>query len=124
MKCPHQIHIDDELNLIQFLFLQLSRHKHELIADQHIDGASLFDGVEDGVAVVDIGGENGDFMTGGEADRFSSFQELIHITSEDRDASTLRSGLVGEGKADAAGSASDEHVAVLDWDLHGSRFED
>ena len=80
--------------------------------------------MEDGVAIAHIGGENDDFMNGGEADRFSSFQELIHITSKDRDASALRSGLVGEGKADAAGSASDKHVAVLDWDLHGSRFED
>ena len=124
MKCSHQIHIDHELNLLQFLFLQFSRHKHSLIADQHIDGASLFDGAEDGVGVADIGGENGDIIAGGEADRVSSLLEPIHVSSEDGDASALRSGQVGEGEADAAGSSSDEHVAVPDWDLDRLRFED
>lgn len=124
MKCPHQIHIDHELNLLQFLFLQFPRHKHSLIADQHIDRASLFDGSEDGVLVPDIGGENGDIIAGAKADGISSLLELIHVASKDGDPSALRSGLVGEGEADAAGSAGDEHMAVPDWDLDWLGVED
>lgn len=33
-------------------------------------------------------------------------------------------GLAGHGQTDAAGSTSDEHVAVFDWDIDGLGTDD
>ena len=117
MKTAHEIDVYHELDLIQFLLLQLLRNEHALVDYQNVDRVGLADGLGNGVVVSDVGGEDRHVGAGGELDRLLRLLELVGGSGEDGDARALRRGLVGQGEADAAGSAGDEHVAVLDWDF-------
>lgn len=104
--------------------LELPRREHPLIDDQHVDRARFLYRLRNGVVVADVGGENCDFDSGGEFYGLFGFFELLGGSSEDGDASAFRGRAVGEGEADAAGSAGDEDVAGLDGDSDGFGADD
>lgn len=119
MKSPRQIHIDHKLNLLQFLLLQFLRYEHPMIAHKHVDRSRLLDRALDGVVVPDVSTEDVDVTPCGELDGFLGFFELADVAGEEGDVSALVGAELGQGQADAAGAAGDEHVAVLDWDSDG-----
>lgn len=88
-----------------------------MVKEQHVDGARLVHRPLNRVVVTHVGGEHSHVDAGGKADGGFGLLELLGGAGEDGDAGALGGGAVGEGEADAAGSAGDEHVAVLDRDL-------
>ncbi|KAF3955784.1 hypothetical protein CMV_019029 [Castanea mollissima] len=92
-----------------------------MIDYQHVHRVDLADGLGN-----DVDGEDCHVDAGREADCLLHLLEHVEGSSEDGDTLALQPNLVGQGEADAAGSAGDDTwrfwIGILigsDWDRTG-----
>lgn len=102
MKSAHQIDIHHKLDLLNLLLVELLRHKHAVVANEHINGPSFLHRARHRLRVPHIGSEGVGLHARGEADGIARLVEASGVSGEDGDSGAFRRNLESEGEADAA----------------------
>lgn len=89
MESPGEIDIDYEFDLLHFLLLQFLRHKHPLVAHEHVDRAGLLDGALDVFEFPDVSAEDLDVTPSGELNGLLGILEADEVASEDADVGAI-----------------------------------
>jgi len=117
----HEVDVHHPLDLLHVLPLELLRHEHAVVADQHVDGPGLPERARHGVRVPHVGRVDADVAAAGLAlDGGARLLEAGEVAGQDGDPRALPRRGRGHGEPDAAGPARDEDVAAFERDARGA----